>query len=88
MLPQVRSCGAVEALEKRYEATDFVVTSYIPFFPVIHIIQNKEYVKEVLKANTRVGYQNHHFDVVHGHDLNVNATQAFAGTTDMRLNPM
>ncbi|GEM_PF-183710 len=75
----------VTELEKKYNAIDFKIAFY---FTVFDIIQNKEDVKTILKANTTSTYQNHNFDVSHGHDLNINATQAFLNNKSMEKNPM
>src|SRR5437016_4504186 len=87
-LYQYISCGnfydAVEKLENLHHSMDFKVgLSYLKLF---HVIQNKEDVKKILSANTTSGYQNHNFDVSHGHDLNINATQAFLNKSGTEKN--
>lgn len=78
---------AVDELQNRHGgASDFeVVFAYMTMF---YIIQNKEDVKRLLTANTVTGYQNHNFEAAHGHDLNINATQAFLGQSGTEKNPI
>lgn len=78
------TCGnfykAVQTLENRYHQSDFTVNlGYITLF---NVLQNKEDVKKMLTVNTQTGYQNRNFDLAHGHDFNINATQAFDSKTN------
>jgi adenine phosphoribosyltransferase len=74
---------AIETLENRYHSTDFKIA--LAFSTFFYVIQNKEDVKKVLNANAVAGFQNHNFDVSHGHYLNINATPAFV---DDKINPI
>jgi adenine phosphoribosyltransferase len=74
---------AVDTLENRYHSTDFKVA--LAFSTFFYIVQNKEDVKKVLSANAVAGFQNHNFDVSHGHMLNINAVPAFI---DGKINPI
>ncbi|MDR3477203.1 MAG: nucleoside monophosphate kinase [Gammaproteobacteria bacterium] len=74
---------AIDTLEERYQTTDFKVAfAFATFF---YVIQNKEDVRKVLNANAVSGFQNHNFDVSHGHMLNINALPAFV---DGNINPI
>ena len=74
---------AIETLENRYHSTDFKVA--LAFTTFFYVIQNREDVKKVLNANAVAGFQNHNFDVSHGHMLNINAVPAFV---DGQINPL
>jgi adenine phosphoribosyltransferase len=74
---------AIETLEQRYQNTDFKVA--LAFTTFFYVIQSKDDVKKVLSANTIAGFQNHNFDVSHGHFLNINALPAFI---DGEINPL
>lgn len=75
----------VRKLEDRYHHQDFEVS--FASYPLLYVLQNTHSVKSILTANTKTGYQNHNFDVAHGHYLNINATQAFKGSADATHNP-
>jgi len=74
---------AIDTLENRYHTTDFKVA--LSFFTLFYVVQNKEDVKTVLNAKAVAGFQNHNFDVAHGHYLNINAVPAFI---DGKINPI
>ncbi len=75
---------AVDSLEQQYHNTEFRIN--LPYVTLFYIIQNKADIKKILSANTLTGYQNHHFDLSHGHDLNINATQAFLNAESLEKN--
>lgn len=74
---------AVETLGHRHHSNNFKVA--LAFTTFFYVIQNKEDVKKVLNANAIAGFQNHNFDVSHGHMLNINALPAFV---DGKINPL
>jgi adenine phosphoribosyltransferase len=74
---------AIDTLEGRYQSTDFKVA--LAFTTFFYVVQNKEDVRKVLNANAVSGFQNHNFDVSHGHMLNINALPAFI---DGNINPI
>jgi adenylate kinase family enzyme len=73
----------IETLEQRYHTLNFKIA--MAFTTLFCVVQNKEDVKKVLNANTVAGFQNHNFDVSHGHLLNINAVPAFV---EGKINPI
>lgn len=67
--------NAVDALERRYNATNFeVVLSCVTMF---YVIQNKNYVEKVLTARTDLGHHYNNFTLSNGHRLNIVGLEAF-----------